>query len=372
MAEFSLEHIFPERLGGALCNEVFRTRNACRPCNSTLGLFADGAFIKSWFSKNDFALASQEYIDPRIPSTTSPLFYMGILTDLTLPEDEVCEMWLGPCGVHFYHIHRRDDSRWDTFAGGNPIDRKSDPGRVYVLLTTAQQDWVSLNLRSALDYFPQARRYGVNIEIRTEPGAVEFLIPMDEVARAEAERIRALDQQKKQGIPLNLGFDQRFMPKLALGLGSNLFGQAFLDKDYTRRLRGAMWERDIQKRAVFGLRGVNFLNENKDITSEFMGWKGAFTIRIMPVESELVLTLHFPSSRALHLVMANEPELWLDPHFAPDHFGLIFLILPQIKRFVGPISLLSYISHRSQNILLKELQELEALRVDRATLPPCR
>ncbi len=78
---------------------------------------------------------------------------MGVLPELEVPEDEVCEMWLGPCGVHYYHIHKKDDPRWDTFAGGDPIARGRDPGRVYALFTTAQPEWVNLNLRSMRENF---------------------------------------------------------------------------------------------------------------------------------------------------------------------------------------------------------------------------
>jgi hypothetical protein len=370
--EFTLEHIFPDRLGGALCTELFKTRDVCKRCNIITGLFVDGTFIKSWFRTNDEAMASQEYLDPRSPTSISPLSYMGILNGLPLPDDEVCEIWLGPCGVHYYHIHRRDDPRWDSFAGGDPIARKSDPGRVYVLFTTAQVDWVSLSLRSVRAYFPKARRYGANVELRSEPGATEFLISMDDVAKKEAAKIIALPEPKNMTVLTNIAFEQRFMAKMALGLGYKILGADFLATEYAKRLRGALWEQDLSKRAEFGLRGSGFLNDKSNTTSEFMGWKGAYTILFYAIGEQLVLSLHFPSSRAVHLVMSDEPSLWQEQGFAPYREGVVFLVLPQLGHFAGPVHLPEYVSHRLGNHRVTVLRDIEARRIDPASLPACR
>ena len=48
-SEFSLEHIWPDKLGGALCSSLFKTRDVCKRCNNVAGVFIDGAFIKSAF-----------------------------------------------------------------------------------------------------------------------------------------------------------------------------------------------------------------------------------------------------------------------------------------------------------------------------------
>jgi hypothetical protein len=55
--EYSLEHIFPDALGGSLFSEVFKTRRVCERCNSISGLFIDGPFIKNIFSKIDASKA---------------------------------------------------------------------------------------------------------------------------------------------------------------------------------------------------------------------------------------------------------------------------------------------------------------------------
>lgn len=337
-----------------------------------MGLFVDGAFIKSWFRTNDEALASQAYVDPRDPSTTSPLMYMGLLNGLELQGDEVCEMWLGPCGVHFYHIHKRDDPRWDSFASGNPIARNTDPGRVYVRFTTSQVDWVMLCLRTTMLYFPRAQRYAPEITINRGPGVPEYFHDMDDAAREEAERICALPDTKNLGIPINVAFEQRFMAKLALGFGYTILGPQYLETDYAQRLRGALWEQDLGKRAAFGLRGLSFITGANSQVGNLIGWPGAYTFWFIVTDDTLIMVLHLPSTRAMQMTISTEPSLWQHSQSFAYHQGMVYFVLPQVRRFVGPVSLVNYLSHRSGTTLLPELEALEALRVDPATIPACR
>lgn len=283
--EFSLEHFWPQRLGGALCSALFKTRDVCRDCNSLAGLFVDGPFVKSLFLANEAATPEsvRQYIDPRMPTSIQPLAYMGILEGVTTSPHEICELWLGACGVQYYHVHERDAPEWIAFTGGNPITRNKTPGRVYIAFTTAQQDWVNLALRSALRYFPKAARYGVNVVLRTEPGATEYLMQMDSAAQAEAQRIAQMPNEKTMNPAINLAFDHRFMPKLALGLSYNIFGKTFATSSYADKLRGQMWAKTHDERASFGIRGLNYLESGKDPTNTFIAFKGGYTIRIMAV-----------------------------------------------------------------------------------------
>jgi hypothetical protein len=191
-SDFSLEHIFPDRLGGSLCNDLFKTRDVCASCNTTTGLFVDGPFIKNWFRTNDEAIAARQYLDLSAPNSILPLVYIGLLTSIPLRQTLVCEVWLGACGERFYHIHEKDDPRWDTFAGGNPIMRKQDPGRVYLVNTGNNLQWVSLALRSMKGHFNRARRYAYNIGLSGDDPTSPFLHTVDEAAQQELDLIRDL------------------------------------------------------------------------------------------------------------------------------------------------------------------------------------
>ena len=372
-SEFSLEHIWPDKLGGALCSSLFKTRDVCKRCNNVAGVFIDGAFIKSAFLALDQGTspALRAYVDPRITTTTLPLSYIGVLDGVAKSADETCELWIGACGVQYFHLHQRDDSRWDSFTGGNPIARNTQPGRVFIIFTTAQADWFNLALRSGMKHFPKARRYGVNVELRTKPGAVEFLHQMDDSAKAEAAQISALPNEKQTMQRLDVAFEQRFMAKLALGLGHNIFGVEFSRSDYAQKLRDFMRAQTPAERAEFDLRGLNYLEGGKDPTSEHIAFKGGFTIRIMAAKNELLLSVNLPSGRVVHLVMADSPALWADDRFRLYQYGAVFIVVPQVGRFAGPIKLADYVTHRLGRVAVPELEAIEALRVNETSLPSC-
>ena len=257
---FSLEHIFPDRLGGKLCNDLFKTRDVCRDCNSKMGAFVDGAFIKNWFSKNDDALAALQYLDLSASDSILPLVYMGILESLQLRQEQVCETWLGACGARFYHIHQRDDPRWDTFAGGDPMTRKSDPGRVYFVNTSTNLQWIGLALRSMKSHFRRARHYASNLEIQGGDDPTSPLFhSVDEVAQQELDLIRALgNDTHMHNVKIQLGFEERFLAKMALGLGYKILGTSFLETDYARHLLEALWRKTRLPAHKFHCAGQGF------------------------------------------------------------------------------------------------------------------
>lgn len=75
VGEFSLEHIWPDALGGSLCDDLFKTKEVCAKCNNICGLFVDGAFIKTWFVQTEIANQGSEFLDPSKP-TAVPLQYL--------------------------------------------------------------------------------------------------------------------------------------------------------------------------------------------------------------------------------------------------------------------------------------------------------
>lgn len=370
--EFSLEHIFPQALGGALCSDLFKTREVCKRCNELIGQFVDGAFLRNWFIANERAFGAQEWLDLNSPQSVSPLAYMGPVSELALPEDEVCEMWLGPCGSHFYHIHKRDKSEWDGYAGGNPRARGSDPGRAYLALTTQRQEWIMLLLRSFKASFRRARRYPVNFGFGPQSDPQDFVLEPDADAEQEAQRLLTLPEWRNHSVTINTQFDYRFLAKLALGMGYKILGDAYLKTPYCGDVRKALWAKDAQTRETIPLRGANFLNSSEDKTAELMSHPAGYVVRLHIVGNDLALSLNLPSGKVMHVSVSNSPELWAGADFEPYRQGVTYLISPQLGRFVGPISLPQYIAHKTGVGTVPELQPIEAQRVDPATLPPCR
>ena len=133
--EFSEEHIFPDALGGNLCEDKFETKRVCKKCNSLSGLFIDGIFLRSWFGQNYSFESALCYLDWENGSPL-PLMFMGIFEKFC-SENEICEYWMGPCGEHVYYFHEKDETRYDSYAKGDPIKRqKKDTGYAIIFGTS--------------------------------------------------------------------------------------------------------------------------------------------------------------------------------------------------------------------------------------------
>ena len=322
--------------------------------------------------------AMSDYVDPRRAESAAGLMYMGILTGLTLPEDETCEMWLGPCGVQYYHIHKKDDLRYASYAGGDPIarGRREDPGRVYIFLTTMQSDWVGLAFRSALRFFSHTKRFAPNAIFQVENGAQPLVDDMDEAAREEAELIQALPPEKHMQVAVDAAFDVRFTAKLALGLGRNILGPDFMATPHAQNLRGLSREQDIDKDISYKVLGISFLAAQNDPSMQSLScsvsWPGAYTILITSTGTRLVLNLFLPSGQATSMLTSDAPELWRRQDLQKYSPGQAYLVLPQLGRFVDEIPFAQYVSHRNGTSTIPILSKIKALRVDRALLPACR
>ena len=370
-SDFSLEHIFPERLGGKLCSDLFKTRSVCQRCNNLMGLFVDGLFIKNWFRTNYDASAAREYLDLKAPMSFEPLTYMGRLKSIPITDNEVCELWLGPCGSIYYHFHDADEVRFKAYAGGNPINRRADRGRVYLFLTSENPFWYELSLRSLLAAFGEAMRFAGNFAISNDPNGV--VLPPDEIAEAHLSLLKQL-QGKEHGceFSVQIGFEGRWLSKLAIGLGTNILGAQFLSSPYVNRLRSALWEQDPNKRAQIPVRGTGFFREQPDPTDQIVEWPGAYTLRIYAVGEILALTVHLSNQQSMNVVISDDASLWAGPEFDTYRDGQVYVVLPLLGQFVGPIKMNEYIGHRLNATIVPELAAIEAKRIDPSTLPPCR
>src|SRR5712664_1970731 len=103
--DFSLEHIFPDALGGNLCRSDLEIDRVCARCNNLSGLFIDGNFLRSWLCQNYSFESALKYIDWENGSAV-PLMFLGLLDQLSTAQ-EICEYWTGPCGEHIYYFHSR-------------------------------------------------------------------------------------------------------------------------------------------------------------------------------------------------------------------------------------------------------------------------
>ncbi|ARK76842.1 hypothetical protein BOC39_25640 [Burkholderia pseudomallei] len=368
IAEFSLEHIFPDSLGGSLCSDLFKTRRVCQRCNNLSGLFIDGPFIKSWFRNNHDAVASRDYLTLDSQDSTLPLIYMGEIRAISTT-DEVCESWLGPCGEHVYHFRQRDDERFATYLGGDPIARQKDTGRAYLALTVTHPWWISLALRSFKAHFRRARRYALNFSITDDPKDSPFVRAPDAQAQIDIDKIQSLGNGPRDvNMSIGVNPEARFMAKVARAVGYNLFGDQFLTTAYAAHLKDAMWEQDLERANAIPIYGTGFLGVPADSAGNLLSWRGAYTIAIMPSKDKLGLHLFTPAGRSAHIAVSDDPGLWRET--TTLHAGQVYVVAPQAKKFVGPIPLLEYAAHLTGSWKQPALLELEACRLDPSLLPP--
>jgi HNH endonuclease len=380
--DFTLEHIWPDALGGAFLPALFRTTDVCQRCNNVAGLFVDGAFLKSWPGQAERFTGAYDFVDLDVNSNSVvPLAYMGPISDAPKVNDDIYEMWLGPCGSHVVHARTKsdDEDKWATYAGGDAIASKKKPGRVYISLTTEHPGWIALALRSVKAHFSKESRYIVNAELPPEWKNLASAIEQDDAQQANdlnvvqfVQNASSDEKHVRHGLKLSVDPDHRLLAKLALGIGYTLFGQKFLHTAYAGYLRQGMREKDRVKRAQLPIRGVGFLNSVSSNALRVLAFPGAWVIQLKIVETFFMLSIVTPLGNSMIIVISDSQELWNETIFEPYQEGVFYVVVPAAATAVGPISTSDYLSHISKQRPFPSLAQIEAKKINPASLPPCR
>jgi len=366
----SLEHIWPQSLGGAASPQLFKSNDVCETCNSLAGLWVDGAFLKSWFVTNESSMSARQYLDPAVPGI-APFHYMGIDQEFPNQAEHICERWTGQAGEHIYHIHLADQDRWYGYAGGDIIRRKKvDAGRAYLVLTSQSTYWNLTALKSFVVQFKGVRLFcltkvqGMPIDLATvftnenEASAIEN----SEIAWIRARPNGAIQQMRAS---LRLDFSDRFLAKLSLGIGANLFGEAFCSSPYAGELRKLLWPKSATHDDLPKIRGQNFWQENiLSAKSLDVGWPGVWTILLNGVREGFALHVCTPGGRGMTMAISEDNQLCSSAEFQSYHLGSMFFAIPARQTFIGPVSLPNFLAHRLGNYNDPILASMEALKCD--------
>lgn len=360
--EFSLEHIFPQSLGGAQCSDLFKTREVCQRCNSILGLFVDAPIVKNFFSQNELAESSMHYVDLDVPKPL-PLRYMGVLEDIEDEHENTWELWMGPHGGLIYHRRRKSDQRYDTIAGGNPIDIKNDGGEVYVFGQHKDEYWNYVLLLSVKASFKTAKRISGNINL---PREVPYFVQPTQEQTSYIIKLTAIQGTTHKGrLVFQFGFEQRFLCKFALGVGYNKLGVPFLQSRDVLELRSALWAKTPQERASSGVEVSNFLGEQREEVTQILCWPGVHTVALWPIEDRLVASLILFGKTQMMVTISKDKNLWSEAFEQPE----IYVLCPSLEKFAGPISVADLLNHRQGLRKIEVLSEIEEKRFDLSTLP---
>ncbi|HJV87886.1 MAG TPA: HNH endonuclease [Noviherbaspirillum sp.] len=365
VGEFTLEHIFSDAMGGNIAPDLFKTDDVCSRCNSVMGMFVDGPFIRSFFYRNEQAQAVRPFVDLNDLKSWMPFNYMGRNQSMTFGENEVCEIWSGPYGEHVYHIHENDNERFDAYAGGDPIARRKDPGRAYLFLTVTEPLKYSLTIRSFMLQFKKAARYAGNFEVQqddTEAGVVRQ-IPAELQAEYEMLSRKAMAGDTwNQRLTITIGVEERWLAKLARGLGYKLFGPEYLDSSHGTKMRQVQWEQDRQKRAAL-MRGSRLFSETSKELAGLTGLSGAHSILLLAIREDFVAVVTLPAGDMISVVVSDEPRLWADSRFDIYRHGVLYALAPQVNISIGPIAFPDFLANRQGHVQLPAIEAFEARRL---------
>jgi hypothetical protein len=376
--EFSDEHIWPDALGGDFLERFWRTNSVCARCNSMSGVFVDGAFIRSWAGARERWQDGHEYLSLTDPSASVlPLAYLGRLTDSNISEDEIADCWAGPCGATIVHIRPKEgEELWSSYLGGDPRAKKGTAGRAYIALASASEYWIVAALASFKKHFKRAQRRVVNMDIPATWTSFESIDRSDPEQQADLAIFDAITDaaraeksvHARSHVDVDAG--NRLLCKLALALGSQLFGKDFGDHPDGALLRRAFREADRAKRSQIPVHGSGYFASAGGNVLSSLAWPAGWLLLIRAHGGKLALNIVTPSGAVMIVQITDDAELLKLISTDFDH-GMIWLTIPPLGRAAGPIPFPDYVAHRTMNLVHPGLASLEAARIDPDRLPPC-
>lgn len=278
------------------------------------------------------------------------------------------------------HIRPRHDETWSGYVSGDPKAKKAAAGRVYIALTSKEMFWVNVALKSFLAHFKRSERFLINGAVQAAPGQRPIIATLDrnETAPEELVVIDAVLAAGRSGevlkneLIVRTNPADRFLPKLGIALGYQLFGAPYLDTQYAQTLRRALWERDDAVRETLPVVGVGyFSSESRGLFGDILKWPAGWVLLIKRQKEKLMLSVVTPSGRGMQGLICNDPSLVAG--LSPDHDeGTVWITVPPLSQAVGPIGLPDYLAHKLGNATSPHLTALEGQLIDPATLPACQ
>lgn len=378
--QFSDEHVIPKAIGGNLePTNPFIIDEVCNRCNNISGIFIDEPFIKSWFTQNNRADLSFKYIDLD-KDLILPLTYFGKFEDLNY-EEKVCEFWLGPTGDQIFHFHKP----YPEISNVPPVvgipthaKRKNiDHGFAFIFIRSNNPVWHKPILFSFVNKFKKSTLYLGNGPKPEGDAFSEIPEELKELHTELKNRTGSAPDKKKSDkhkLKMSLGLDygDRFLAKLALGLGSILLNDSYKKSKSAKILREFMWTKSNKKREKILLHGTNFIGETIDNDlKKYLSWPGGHFLYFLPDKNRgLILYTNFYEKQDASILITSNPEHWKETTL-DNEGGVVYIITPSLQSYAGPISFASYISHKIiPDYTEKKIESLEEKIKINNKIPP--
>lgn len=364
--EFTSEHVIPKAIGGNLIpTNPFLLENVCRRCNNIAGIYIDGPYIKSWFTQNYRAESQLQYVDLRNHAVL-PLHFMGLFEPL-LFEGRQCDFWLGPTGDRIYHFHYPYPEEPDTpLMIGTPTYLKDvdlDPGFAFLFIRATNPAWHGSIIYSFIDQFSKSELYLGNGP--APEGGIFKEIPND-LSEIHRKLVALNGAYHKVGFTMNIDYADRFLAKIALGMGALLLTSDFVTSDDANLLRNFMWSKSREIREQIELRGSSFWADDTSI-KEILSFQGGHFLAFIPSGNALAFSFIPYGKQEATIQITSNQEHWkgkLPPN------GVVYVLIPGLQRYAGPINLENYIAWKSSGAKFELLDKLKGAMSLFAELPP--
>jgi hypothetical protein len=367
--EFTGEHVIPDAIGGTFEQEnPFKLTDVCERCNNVFGLYVDAPFIRSFFTQNNRADSALRIVEPG-PKTIVPLRYMGRQPSLTYGS-KLCDRWLGPTGDSIYHFHEPypEKENWSIAVGPPPGRRELatvDPGLVFFFLRSNNPAWLPTILLSLKNQFPKSTVFLGN----DLPAIASWFPPIPDQLQELYQDVKAdcLNGGSHTLLTHEIHSGERFVAKVALGLGALFLHQTFRTSESAVLLRRYVREASWAARAEIPVVGTSFFNLDRKI-ADLLKWPAGHLLLLWPWAHRLLLYASFYGTQEAVMVVSSEPEHWQGKI---EESGILYLISPGLRKFVGPKSLSTFLAHHMPSVPVVDF-EIKALEDESAEveLPP--
>ncbi|WP_122435283.1 HNH endonuclease [Pseudomonas viridiflava] len=357
--ELTLEHVIPQFLGGAHAPELFKTRDVCKKCNSNLGLFVDASFEKNWMVSNWLRQASSAFYSKDSPVGVS-LVCMGSadFCPPELPENHVCELWLGPAGEQVFWL-RPSDSRLSAYVGGNPRTTKTLETRAYFLFSeNTHLDPLKTWLSFEQAFVGHKVKKVLCGEVEgVDASSIGFSEP-DDLDSARWEFFQAIGECHKsrhQQVLVDPIFDHRFLCKMSIAIAYCLFGPKTLESDYGKELFKGVWhKKDDDDPQVLG--SALFSKENNENFNALIGYPNLVVIALLSTPDGVAVNLNIGSQLNWTVLCARNEDLTPEDHKKIDG-GKVLVLARPIQKGVY-LDLPSYVAHKCNLMAHDELNSI--------------
>jgi len=366
-SDFSLEHIFPVALGGKyLDDDLFKTHNVCKECNNKFGLYVDGIFLKSFFIKNEVFNHYLEFVN-EIEDITIPFVFMGTLKKpiINHPYYKYCDYWVWAGGSRVYHFHNNYNEFFQNYIGGHPIKfkNKKEAGEVYLVgaMENIDEKLFKIMLFSFKEHFKYQKRFSVNIRLnlidkRTKKSnKIKFFDESNEMQQEIIKRLlKVSNKEHEMCLTIQVGVEWKFLSKLAIGLGYNLFGDNYLKSDDYKIFHNIINAKDINeikniltKTPVMGEFFSSITNSLKYI-GEFVAYKSGHTLLFQIVNNELFLVMWLYNKNYPFVVkIASDMTKFKENNLLKKYKnGFLYICLPAKRLSKGPLDLEEYMQNK--------------------------